>query len=40
MVLFLKFVSTFPVGQGGKGDVTSSKQGNAGAVRILKPGFY
>jgi hypothetical protein len=29
-----------PSGRGGMGDAKESKNGNAGAVRILKPGFY
>ena len=29
-----------PAGQGGMGDEYVTKAGNAGAVRIMKPGFY
>jgi hypothetical protein len=29
-----------PSGQGGLGSKTETRAGNAGAVRILKPGFY
>ena len=29
-----------PAGQGGVGDVSNTRSGNAGAIRIIKPGFY
>lgn len=29
-----------PAGQGGVGGVSCTRSGNAGAIRIIKPGFY